>query len=280
MSNNQKFTAFQFDATQVAPSAPLEPVQAGFYNVAITDGEVVPTADGSGQRFKFELTILDGDCKGRKVWDGLNIANKSAQAQEIAHQQLSAICHATGTFRLTDVQELYNKPFTAKVGFEGQRTDPATGQTYEARNTFKGAKPLTNGAAPAGAPANGAAPGGIPAPAWVKPAGSAPSAAPATPAAPLPAAPTQPPFPTAPAAAPSAPRPPAPAPVQYRDELVMTAKANGMTKADFVASDAAWTDALLISEGYAEMKKVPVTPAAPVAQTPAGAPVAPWLTKK
>ena len=276
MSNQPKFTAFNFDASQVKPSAPLEAIPAGFYNVAVTDGEIVPTKDGSGERLTLELTVLDGDFKGRKIFDGLNIKNKNPQAQEIAWQQLSAICHATGVLRLTDVQELYNKPFSAKIGYEGNRTDPQTGQTYEARNTFKGAKPLNagtapTGAAPAAAPAGGMPAGGMPAPSWAAPAKPA-TAAPAQPAAPLPSAPTVPPF--------AAPAPVAPAPKAKR--MVMTAKANGLTAEQFRASDPAWTDELLVSQGYAVIEEVaapapaaPAMPSAPVAP-PAGTGVAPW----
>ena len=276
MSNQPKFTAFSFDASQVQPAAPLEAIPAAFYNVAVTDGEIVPTKDGSGERLTLELTVLDGDFKGRKVFDGLNIKNKNPQAQEIAWQQLSAICHATGVLRLTDVQELYNKPFSAKIGYEGNRTDPQTGQTYEARNTFKGAKPLAAGAAaPAGVPGAVRAPAAsVPAPGWVVAPGATPAAAPAQPAAPLPAAPTVPPF--------AAPAPVAPAPVQKVKRMVMTAKANGLTAEQFRASDPAWTDELLVREGYAVIEEVaapapaaPAMPAAPVAP-PAGMAGAPW----
>lgn len=269
MSNQPKFTAFSFDASQVKPSAPLEAIPAAFYNVAVTDGEIVPTKDGSGERLTLELTVLDGDFKGRKIFDGLNIKNKNPQAQEIAWQQLSAICHATGVLRLTDVQELYNKPFSAKIGYEGNRTDPQTGATYEARNTFKGAKPLNAGTtAPAGGMPAAAPAGGMPAPSWAAPAKPA-TAAPTQPAAPLPAAPTVPPF-AAPATAPKAKR------------MVMTAKANGLTAEQFRASDPAWTDELLVSQGYAVIEEVaapapaaPAMPSAPVAP-PAGTGVAPW----
>ena len=100
MSNNaQKYTAFSFDASTVQPQQPLEPVPAGFYNVCITDAELVLTKDSTGQRINFELTILDFQYQGRKIYDGINVLNKSAQAQEIGWQQLSAICHATGVMR-------------------------------------------------------------------------------------------------------------------------------------------------------------------------------------
>ena len=68
----------------------------------------------------------------------------------------------------------------------------------------------------------------------------------AAPAAPAPAAPA--PAPAAPAPAP-APAAPAPAPAPAAPQYVMTAKANGATREAFL-SNPAWSDALLIAEGY------------------------------
>lgn len=192
-----KFTGFAFDASTITPAAPLEPVPIDYYTVVISDGEIKPTGDGSGKLFAFELTIMEGPFAKRKVFDRLNIENPSAQAQEIAQQQLSAICHSIGVIRFTDVQELFNKPFIAKVGLDPKREDPdQPGKWYEARNNFKGAKPV-NGAALPGAVAPGAA-GAAPAPnvaktpavtpPWVKPAAAAAPAPMPTATAPAPAA--------------------------------------------------------------------------------------------
>ena len=165
------------------PAQLLEPVPANNYNVAITEAELKPTSDGTGQRIALTFTVVDGDFKGRKIFDGLNVKNKNAQAQEIAHQQLSAICHAVGVIHVKDVQELMNKPFTAKIGLK-----EAEGE-YAAKNTFKGAKPLSGAAPASGAPA--AATG---APPWApKPGAAAPAAAPAAPKAPKPPAAPKPP---------------------------------------------------------------------------------------
>lgn len=199
MSQQNKFTGFQFDASNVPPAAPIEAFPAGWYTATITDGEIKPTADGSGQRMNLEFTVMDGDFKGRKVFDGLNIVNSSTQAQEIAHQQLSAICHATSVIRFNDIQELFGRPFLLKAGLEPKRAvlggqtvplDTPGAEIYEPRNTFKGAKALTT--AGAGSPATGSAPatvaGGATPPPWAtkQPAGGqAPAAtAPGKPAGP------------------------------------------------------------------------------------------------
>ncbi len=249
-----KFTGLTFDASTVAPAVPLEAFPAGNYNVAITDGEVKPTADGSGQRFAFELTVLEGDFKGRKVWDGLNIKNKNPQAQEIAHQQLSAICHAVGVIKITNVGELLNKPFEAKIGFEGART--VEDKTYDARNTFKGAKPAGGTVATGSAPASAA-------PAWAKKGAAA--AAPAV-AAGKPGAGWKPPAKAAPA------------------ERKFVAYVNDETTAPMPESEAFAlpADTMICAEGTEDWKPVsefkPAAPA-PAPVVPAGK-TPPWAKKK
>lgn len=215
--NANKFTSLNFDANTVAPQPAIEAIPAGWYNVAMTDGEIKPTNDGSGQRFAFELTVLDGEYKGRKIFDGLNLVNSNPQAVQIAQGQLSAICHATQTIVISDARQLFNKPFAAKVSYEAARVDPSDGKSYDAQNRFKGAKPIGSGQAVAGgAPASPAqnfgSGGGAPAPAWA----AKPAASPA-PAAPAPAVPT-----------PSAP--PAPVPAANRVFFVYLGDANNIPK--------------------------------------------------
>ena len=261
--STKKFTGLTFDASTVKPQVPLEAFPAGNYLVALTDAEVKPTSKGDGKRIAFELTVLDGAFKGRKVWDGLNIENKNSVAQEIAHQQLSAICHATGVIRLTDVQELYGKPFEAKIGFQ-----EAEGE-YDAKNTFKGAKPAAGG--------SGAAPAAVGAPAapkWAKKAADAPAAAPAA-AAPASAPPAKPAGPKGP------PKPTAPA--KAKEDHKFFAYVNDETQGPLPADEALAlpADTMLCLEGTDDWKPVsefkpapaPAPVVAPAGKTP------PWAKK-
>lgn len=146
----RKHAAISFDASTVAPSAPLDPVPSGWYTVMITASEQVENSKKTGQILELEMTIaLPEQFKGRKVFDRLNIINQSAQAQEIAFATLSAICHATGVIQLQDSSQLHNRPFQAKV-----RLNPAgpgaDGKEYDANNSVTGYKGLDIGtAAPA-----------------------------------------------------------------------------------------------------------------------------------
>jgi hypothetical protein len=273
--SEQKFTGLNFDASTVAPSQALEPIPADWYTVMISDGEVKPTNDGTGTRFNFELTVMEGPFKGRKIFDGLNIKNNSAKAQEIAHQQLSAICHATQTIRIQNCQELFNKPFACKVGFEGARKDETTGQTYDARNTFKGCKPIGAQPSVGASPASNATPGPVAAsgatPPWATkaPGAAAPVSTPA--AAPIAPAPAKPAAPKSPAK-----------PKKERKFFVFFSDTEMPLKtetevADMLTKGMPPTNLLCLegTEDWKEANTFGITSSAPAAATPAGAPVAP-----
>lgn len=287
---SQKITAFQFDATKVAPQAAMEAVPENWYIGVVSDADLKLTEGGSGQRIALELTITEGPFKGRKAFDGLNIVHSSAQAQQIAAGQFSAICHAVSVFQVTDLSMLFNKPFQFKLGLEAGRwvdadnndVEPNTPNSkyYEAKNRFRGAKALGAGGPVAGAaPAVGAP--GLATPSW---AVGAPAAA-AAPAAPV-----------APAKVKGKPGRPAkaaaaPAPVSTRKFFVGLDGAgyeNAFAEADIVAmlGKGMPPDTALCLEGESDWKTAadyaigaapaPAAAAAPVAAAPAAV-VPPWL---
>ena len=104
----------QFDANQVEPQAPLEPVPSGLYNVMIVESDMKPTKAGDGRYLELVLQIIDGQYKGRKLWDRLNLFSKNQTAVQIAQSTLSAICHAVNVIQLQDSQQLHDKPLSAK----------------------------------------------------------------------------------------------------------------------------------------------------------------------
>lgn len=152
-----------FDATQVEPSKTFDVLPAGKYLVMITDSDVRPTRAGNGTVVKLTLDILDGQHKGRKIFDNINLQNANPEAQRIGQQQFSALCHAVGVLRPQDTADLHNKPVVVTIS-----VDPAK-DGYEARNRVKGYDAAGGGTFTA--PAQHAA-----APAYQAPAAAAPAA--------------------------------------------------------------------------------------------------------
>lgn len=126
-----------FDATQVEPDAPYEPIPPGDYPVMVTDTSLDPTSKGDGIMLKLELQVLDGHAlAGRKLFDRMLLKHPSEKAVEIARRKLSAVCHATGVMKLNDSAELHGKSLLATV-----KVKPAQGE-YGPSNEVSGYKPI------------------------------------------------------------------------------------------------------------------------------------------
>ncbi len=110
-----------FDATKVDPDTGFDPVPPGEYTLIATSSEMKETKNRDGHYLSMTMEIIDGQYKGRKIFTQFNINNRSQEAQRIAEQQLSALCHACGRLRISDSDELNGIPFIASVKI---KTDP------------------------------------------------------------------------------------------------------------------------------------------------------------
>lgn len=142
-----------FDATKVDPATEFKPLPEGDYKVAIVKSENKPTKSGNGSYLQCTLQVLDGEHKGRQLFERLNLANSNDQAVEIAKKTLSAICHAVGVLQPKDSSELHNRPLVAKVAVEPRKDKP--GEFSNRVKAYTSLKDATASPAPAGA---GAAP--------------------------------------------------------------------------------------------------------------------------
>jgi hypothetical protein len=104
-----------FDATSVEPTTTHELLPAGKYRAQIVESEMRVTKNGMGQFLWLMLDILEGEQKGRKIFDQLNLVNPNPTTVEIAQRTLSAICHATGKMHVSDSEELHLIPMTIQV---------------------------------------------------------------------------------------------------------------------------------------------------------------------
>ncbi len=125
-----------FDASTVAPAQVLNAIPAGEYPAMVTASQMKATKDNNGEYLELVLEIQDGEFKGRRLWDRLNLNNRNSQAVEIAQRQLSALCHAIGVMQVTDSEQLHHKPCTVKVSVRQEAGREPT-------NEVKGYKALT-----------------------------------------------------------------------------------------------------------------------------------------
>jgi len=123
---------FNFDASTVAPQASTGPVPAGTYLAQIIESDVAPLKSGKGTGLKLTFEIIDGQYKGRRIWENLNIQHENDETQRIAQSQLSALCHAVNEIKVKDTAVLHHKPVHVRVVVR-----EAQGQ-YQASNNIKG----------------------------------------------------------------------------------------------------------------------------------------------
>lgn len=135
-----------FNAATVEPSQDFEPIPAGKYLAVITESEMKPTKNGSGQYLQLSLQILEGPYKGRYVWARLNLHNPNPTTVQIARQELSAICRAVGVMQPADSVELHGIPLTISVKLK--RRDDTGDMVNEVRGYAK-REAVATSAAPA-----------------------------------------------------------------------------------------------------------------------------------
>ena len=93
------------------------PLPEDSYNVMIVDEAIKETKKGDGSYLEIVLVVVDGECKGRKIWDRLNLWNPNPEARKIAQKTLTAITRAVGldVATLEDTATLHNLPLSAKI---------------------------------------------------------------------------------------------------------------------------------------------------------------------
>lgn len=145
-----------FNANNVEPTTVLDPLPAGKYLAAITASEMKATKKGDGNFLELEFTILEGEFKGRKVWDRLCINHPKDITQKIARGNLSAICRAVGVMQPRDSVELHNLPLVIAV--KCKRRDDTGDFTNEVKGflekSAKGEAKSTAASQPQQAPAS------------------------------------------------------------------------------------------------------------------------------
>lgn len=103
-----------FNASTVEPPKSFDPIPNGEYTLMITNSDLKPTQSG-GKYYEFEIQVVEGPHRGRKLWERLNIVHKKQQVVEIARSQLGALCKAVRILQPKDTVELHNIPFVGTV---------------------------------------------------------------------------------------------------------------------------------------------------------------------
>ena len=118
------FTASSVDMTED------ELLPEAWYTAQIVKSEVKSASTG-GNYMSLHCKIVEGDFKGRMVFDNLNIVNKNPTTVKIAEKALRKICDALGIEDLEDSVELHNQDIMIRV------VSQAASSNYPAKSIIK-----------------------------------------------------------------------------------------------------------------------------------------------
>lgn len=111
-----------FDIAEGAKNAERpKPVPNGTYKAMITGHERKPNKKQTGTVDVLTFQIADGEFKGRKLLENLNMQNPNQTAVEIARNTLAAIVMATvGNKNPGSINELFQIPLLIDVVVDGE----------------------------------------------------------------------------------------------------------------------------------------------------------------
>jgi hypothetical protein len=115
----------KFNASDVPESLERTPVPAGHYLAVISDTEsrLTRKAQESGNKndgFYLSITfdIIEGPCRGRKVFHNVNLLNQNEKAVQIGRHELASIYRALGLENVKTDEELRDKPLMIETFVE------------------------------------------------------------------------------------------------------------------------------------------------------------------
>ncbi len=114
----------------------------GTYAVMAEASAIKQTKKGDGAYLQLDLMVIEGEFKGRRLWDRINISNPNAVAVEIGKKALASFGRAIGLAEIPSITMMVNIPLNAVVKIK------------DGDNVVRKYAPYTEpGAPPAGSPA-------------------------------------------------------------------------------------------------------------------------------
>jgi hypothetical protein len=106
----------KFDASKVPAHAAAALLQPGAYDARIIEADLRPVRSGDGRALQIAFELTTPQHAGRIVWARLHIETNNTHVQQIARQELAALCRAVGISTLTDTRELLGKHARITLG--------------------------------------------------------------------------------------------------------------------------------------------------------------------
>ena len=127
-----------FDPSAHEGTGDLECFPPGWYLAQIIESEVRDAQNGNGNYLLAVFEILEGEHRGRKIYQNVTLRNQNQQAVEIGQRLLTDIYTAIGhTGPTKDIRVILFKPVKARVGIKRDKKDGM----YPDRNCVTSVRP-------------------------------------------------------------------------------------------------------------------------------------------
>jgi hypothetical protein len=140
-----RFNANEFDPSKngSAPDClPADDYIAHIVKSALKDAKPKAGQEFGGKYLELEWEVIEGEYAKRRFFDRLNIINANENAQRMANEALSAICHSVGVLDVEDSEELHFKPLLVTLIVKpGDPIPNKPGEKYADKNEVKKYRP-------------------------------------------------------------------------------------------------------------------------------------------
>ena len=123
--------SLKFDPSNVPAHAAAALLTPGAYDARIIEADLRPVRSGDGRALQIAFELTAPEHLGRTVWARLHIETRNAHVQQIAQQELAALCQAVGITTLADTRELLGKHASVTLGIR-RRDDGDTSNVVRA----------------------------------------------------------------------------------------------------------------------------------------------------
>ena len=117
--NNEFELPEVFDPSQYAGTTDLVPIPPGWQSAHIVEASYKEVLNNSTSTYMLAVfEIIEGEHKGRKIFQNVTLTNQNQQAVEIGQRLLTDICNALKIGSLKNLEVLQYKPMKVRVGIK------------------------------------------------------------------------------------------------------------------------------------------------------------------
>jgi uncharacterized protein DUF669 len=108
-----------FDPSQYEGTTDLVPIPPGWQSAQIVEASCKEALNNSSSTYVLAVfEVIEGEHKGRKIFQNVTLTNQSQQAVEIGQRLLTDICNALNIGPLKNLEVLQYKPMKVRVGIK------------------------------------------------------------------------------------------------------------------------------------------------------------------